>query len=195
MFLKFFRKAHKKNVNGVEGHQHFGIDPAMFYCPSCNAEFRLDVGVCPSCRVSLLSGKQKLAEETERSKRLAERKVALKPDEELVTIRKGSLQEMKELKLALEQEAIPSLIFGDEQSCKRGCCGGEMFLQIPAVCVEQALAVFAREFVKNSGLTPEDLCQAASVYDSSAGEIRCPACGCKFSPTLGACPDCGLCFE
>jgi hypothetical protein len=33
-----------------------------------------------------------------------------------------------------------------------------------------------------------------SVYDPSAAEVLCQACGMKFSPTSSECPDCGLVY-
>lgn len=36
--------------------------------------------------------------------------------------------------------------------------------------------------------------QISAVFDPSASEVLCQACGTKFSPKLSECPDCGLCY-
>ena len=34
----------------------------------------------------------------------------------------------------------------------------------------------------------------SAVYDPTASEVICQACGAKFSPTVNECPDCGLVY-
>ena len=34
----------------------------------------------------------------------------------------------------------------------------------------------------------------SAVYDPTAAEVTCQACGAKFKPTATECPDCGLCY-
>ncbi|HAM58636.1 MAG TPA: hypothetical protein DCQ64_25780 [Candidatus Rokubacteria bacterium] len=118
----------------------------------------------------------------------------ISPEDDLVNIRKGSLHDMKQLRRVLAAERIPALIAGDE-SCGRGCCGPELLLQIKRVDVDEALKVLAKDFIKSTCLDSYDLSNAQAVFDHQAAETVCPACGCRFSPTVGACPDCGLSFE
>ncbi len=197
MFLKYLRKKAKNNCN--DGSQEtglaHGIDPEMYYCLSCGSEYRLEISICPVCRIPLVSGTEKLAELAQEQKRHAGRSMELQPGMELVSIRKGPLQEMKYLKKVLENGYIPGLISGDDSSCGKGCCGLEMYLQIGKDDVDQALEILAKEFVKSTALDDHDLCNASAVFDPTAVETVCPACGCKFSPSVGACPGCGLCFE
>lgn len=61
--------------------------------------------------------------------------------------------------------------------------------------MEFAADVLARDFVKTTALNLDDLKHADVVFDQQAKETVCPACGCAFSPTVGACPECGLCFS
>ena len=197
MFLKFLRKKAKNSCSdGLQeaGHPH-GIDPEMYYCLSCGAEYRLDMSVCTSCRIPLVSGTEKLAEMAREKERHSGRSMELTPGVELVRIRKGPLQEMKYLQKVLEQGYIPGLISGDESGCGKGCCGPEMYLQIRKDDVDQALEILAKDFVRSTALDSHDLCNASAVFDPTAAETVCPACGCKFSPSVGACPGCGLCFE
>ncbi|MBU1566781.1 MAG: hypothetical protein KJ630_14290 [Proteobacteria bacterium] len=197
MFLKFLRKKTNNSCNDGpqrEGRAH-GIDPEMYYCLSCSAEFRLDLPICPSCRIPLVSGTEKLAQLAREQECHAGRSMELTPGVELVSIRKGPLQEMKYLLSVLAQGNIPGLISGDESGCGKGCCGPEMYLQIRKDDVGSALELLAKDFVRSTALDSHDLSNAAAVFDPTSPETVCPACGCKFSPSIGACPSCGLCFE
>jgi hypothetical protein len=197
MFLKFLRK---KAVNSAHDRLQElggadGIDPEMYYCSSCGGEYRLELSICPICRIELVSGTEKRAQLERERERPAGRSTELQPGTELVSIRKGSLQEMKYLLKVLQLGYIPGLISGDESGCGKGCCGPEMYLQISKDDVDPALEILAKEFVRSTALNSHDLCNASAVFDPSASETVCPACGCTFSPSVGACPDCGLSFE
>ncbi len=197
MFLKFLRKKAKNSCDGglLQEKQSHGIDPDMYYCLSCGSEYRLEISICPICRIALVSGTEKLAELARKQECRAGRSMELTPGVELVGIRKGPLLEMKYLQKILEQGYIPGLISGDESGCGKGCCGPEMYLKIRKDDVDQALDILAKEFVRSTALDDHDLCNASAVFDPTAAETVCPACGCNFSPSLGACPGCGLCFE
>jgi hypothetical protein len=197
MFLKFLRKKaqNRRDERSSGVNQAHGVDPEMYYCLSCGAEFRMDVALCPSCRTALISGSEKLAQ-LERDQELhAGRSMEILPGVELVSIRKGPLRDMKYLQKVLEQDSIPALISGDENGCAKGCCGPEMFLQIRKDDVGSALEILAKDFVRSTALESQDLSNASAVFDPTDLETQCPACGSKFSPSIGACPDCGLCFE
>jgi len=60
--------------------------------------------------------------------------------------------------------------------------------------MELAADVLSQDYVKTTALDLNDLKHADVVFDEQAKETVCPACGCTFSPTVGACPECGLCF-
>lgn len=197
MFLKFLRKKAKAggdngSVDASRGH---AIDPEMYYCESCDAEYRLDMPVCPVCRIPLVSGTERLATLARAEDRHAGRSMELQAGTEMVNIRQGTLSEMKYLREVLAQGSVPGLIGGDVSGCGKGCCGPEMFLQIRKSDVGPALEILAKDFVRSTALDSHDLCNASAVYDPTAAETVCPACGGTFSPSLGACPGCGLCFE
>ena len=73
--------------------------------------------------------------------------------------------------------------------------GPEMYLQIRKEDVDAAWRILAKDFVRTTALDSDDLCHAHAVFDPLAAETVCPACGCTFSPSIGACPECGLSFE
>jgi hypothetical protein len=197
MFLKFFgkNKIGKNAVQSLQEKVRQPFDEQMKYCPSCGDEYRSDIVDCFSCKVSLITGSEKIALEKERQSHLVGRSMDLLPEDEMVEIRKGGLQDIKYLQKILAAEMIPSLVVSEEGNCSKGCCGTEMLLQIRKTDTSFAMEILARDFVKSTSLKSHDLSNAEAVIDLNAAETLCPACGCLFSPTVGACPDCGLCFE
>lgn len=194
MFLKFFRKksgeAEKKDARLVHG-----IDREMSYCPSCGDEYVPGTTACATCRVGLISGEERLRRLMAEKEPAASRSMAISPEDELVSVRQGTLADMKRLRRVLAAGCVPALIAGDE-NCGRGCCGGpQLFLQIKRADVDLALKILAEDFIKSTALDSHDLGHAQAVFDHQAAQTVCPACGCRFSPTVGACPDCGLSFE
>jgi hypothetical protein len=197
LFLKFFRRKSAPDSAGATHGSGLvnGIDREMYYCPTCGDEYRPGIARCVSCAVPLVSGHEKLEQLAREQENLARRSMELSPEDELVNIRKGTLNDMKYLRKVLTEERIPSLIAGDGPGCGRGCGGPEMFLQIKEKDVDAALAILAKDFIKSTALDSHDLSNAQAVFDHQAAETQCPACGCRFSPTVGACPECGLSFE
>ncbi|PHR26428.1 MAG: hypothetical protein COA36_12205 [Desulfotalea sp.] len=183
-------KTANKDVQCVDG-----IDPEMNYCPDCDDEYRGEISICPTCAVSLMTGEEKIRRHALENQSLNTRTMEIEPGDELISIRNGPLKDMKMLQKVLAKEKIPSILAGDEGSCGKGCCGPEMYLQIRKNDTEIASEVLTRDFVKSTALNVEDLKYADVVFDELAAETVCPACGCRFSPTVGACPDCGLCFS
>lgn len=197
MFLKFFGK---KTENNSQSHANdgglvHGIDREMNYCPSCGDEYRADTTHCGACNIPLVSGREKLDMVMASQEALSERSMNISPEDELVSIRKGPLKDMKTLQKIFSVERIPAILAGDEGGCAKGCCGPELYLQIRKEDVQLATEVLAREFIKSTALDSHDLSNADAVFNHLDTETVCPACGCRFSPTVGACPECGLCFE
>lgn len=195
MFLKFFGK--KPGTNGVIDRVAIahGIDPEMNYCPSCGDEYRPDIGNCAVCRITLISGIDKLAGMQAAQLAFGQRSMDISHKDELVTVRKGPLKDMKVLRKLLAAERIPALLAGDEDGCGKGCCGPELSLQIKKSDMTVAAEVLSKEFIRSTALDTYDLSNAQAVFNPLEAETLCPACGSRFSPTVGACPECGLCFE
>ena len=197
MFLKFFGKKSGKNDHPVIDQPviSHGIDTDLNYCPCCDDEYRVDVTNCVACNVALISGTEKLARLQAEQQVFGQRSMDISPEDELVNIRKGALNDMKSLQKILAGEWIPALLAGEEGGCAKGCCGPELYLQIKKNDIERAAEVLTREFIKSTALDTHDLSNAQAVFNPLDAETVCPACGCRFSPTVGACPECGLCFE
>lgn len=197
MLLNFFRRKSDKNLVDADQRPRLvnGIDREMYYCPSCGDEYQPGVANCVSCRVPLVSGDEKISRLAGQEERIAQRSMELSPEDDMVSLRKGTLSDVKYFRKVLARERIPALIAGDEASCGRSCCGPEMLLQIRREDVDAALEILAKDFIKSTALDSHDLSNAHAVFDHQAAETVCPACGCRFSPTVGACPECGLSFE
>ncbi|MBL4903139.1 hypothetical protein JYT85_00275 [Desulfocapsa sp. AH-315-G09] len=169
------------------------IDPDLNYCPQCDEEYREDFNTCASCHISLITGTERLALEEAEKNKLAARSMDISPDDELTNIKKGTLNEMKQLQAVLGAASIPSLLAGEESNCGTSC-GGNMYLQIKNSDGNDAMEVLAEEFEKTTSLSSHDLSNAHAVFDTGVSKSKCPACGCRFSTSSSTCPDCGLCF-
>ena len=195
MFLKFLGKRSKKQEAALTSRFLDGVDLDMMYCPQCGDEYRQTLQQCVSCGVDLISGEEKYAETAARKAAFAGRKMTIDPDEPLAVIRKGSVNDLKNLQKILMAEGVPSMLASDSSGCGKSCCGPELLLHIREQDVPAASKILARDFIRSTALDSHDLSNATAVIDVQAAETTCPACGCVFSPTVGACPECGLCFE
>lgn len=194
MFLRFFGRKDKSR-GAATGSGKVAVEATMYYCQGCDGEFRYFMERCPSCGAAMESGSDRLTRHGEEERRLMGRPMEIPPGSETVALRKGQLREMKEVRRVLARQHIPSLLGGEDGDCGKGCCGPELTVMIRTEDVDLALRVLAEEFVRTTSVDCRQLSRATVVYDASASEVLCPACGCRFSPTVGACPDCGLSFE
>ena len=189
MFLKFRKKKEKAPPRMVEG-----IDLTMSYCPQCETEYRSGVESCIECGVPLISGQKFLDRKHQLTAEFQSRSMIIDPADEMVTLRQAPVLDIKVLQRLLAAQRIPSILAGDGgPSCGRGCAA-VLSLQIKKVDMEAAQQVLAEEFVKTTGVDLADLEKAEVAYEIHSEDVVCPACGCHFSPSLGACPDCGLSF-
>jgi len=169
------------------------IEPDLQYCPQCGDEYRAGIVRCAACAVSLVSGRQLLAERQHNTAPAHRRPIS--PDDELVSIQKGPVVQMQMVQAALKRAGIPSLAAGESSSCASGGCGGpNLVIQIRRSDFEDAAAILAKEYLRSTGLHEHDLSAAGAVFDTEAETALCPACGCRFPTTHNSCPDCGLCF-
>ncbi len=175
------------------------IDPQMRYCPKCKEEYEPEFASCGVCGQTLLWGSEMLAGRQGHRPRLSAPK-PLTAGDDLVTVFKAPLAELKRLERQLRAESIPALIQGDGPSCGQGCCGGgEMELLVRRGEVSAALAVIEADFEQQTAGHGAHSAVADYGFDPGRGENRCPACGASFPShalTGGGmnCPDCGLCF-
>lgn len=195
MFGKIFSKMMKKGEEEDSSAVSTGFYSEMNYCPVCGDEYRADRTKCAACDIALITGTEQLVRIKEKEQLLAGRSMDISTDDELVTLRKGALKDVKHLQGLLVKERIPSILAGDEQSCGKGCCGAEMYLQIRKNDVKPAMAVLNQEFIKSTALSGHDMTNMDAVYVQGAESTICPACGSQFSPAEeDNCPECGLCL-
>jgi hypothetical protein len=104
-----------------------------------------------------------------------------------------ALQEAKNHQHELKQKGVDISFKVNGETCTTGC----------KVTVEvwgreedsvQLREYFARDYLKHVKGHEPNFEALAAVYDPSAPEVVCQACGAKFAPTLSECPDCGLCY-
>jgi hypothetical protein len=171
------------------------IDPQLKYCVQCNDEYMPQRETCGVCGMKLLSGQEMLAREEARKRKLSNRASRITAADDVVPIRQGPLQDMKHMEALLQSEGIPALLIGDESSCGKGCsCATSFLLQVRREDVQDALMMLAEEFRRTTALDSHDITYADSVFNPLAPEVICPACGHRFPPAAGSCPDCGLQF-
>jgi hypothetical protein len=170
------------------------IDPDLNYCPHCNDEYRAEISTCAACGIDLLSGDQMLALFTDRNRpQTTSRSLEIHPEESVLTVRKGPVLQIKELQAYLLRGGIPSLAL-KENGAACGCRGVELLLQVRENDLPAVMTALEQEYRHSTRLSDHDTRFAGAVYNVEAAEATCPACGCQFSTSLTACPDCGLCF-
>jgi len=170
------------------------IEDELKYCPRCQEEYRAEIETCADCGITLLTGKAMKALLAEKQAGRKKGDMEIKPDDELVDIRRGPLLQMKELQNLLAGNGLPALVVKDEASCGQGCCGTVLLLRVRMADIQEVMAVLEEEHVRTTGLHEHDTSHVDAVFNTHAEQATCPACGCTFPTSQATCPDCGLCF-
>lgn len=168
------------------------IEADLQYCPTCMDEYRADITTCAACQVSLISGKEIL--QGQQGRKQGASNMVISPDDELVSIRRGPLVQMKDFQSMLKREGIPSLAVSEDSNCGQGSCTTNLVVQIRREDLQEVMVILEQDHVRSTGLEDHDLSIAGAVIDTTAEQANCPACGYSFSTTEATCPDCGLCF-
>lgn len=164
------------------------------YCPQCQDEYRADIKSCASCKVDLLRGAEMLEMVNRSQQSRNSRRGALTADDDIVTIHKGPLADLKKMEKAFQRENIGMVIVGDEGGCNKGCCPTTFFLQVRREDARAAAALVQDDFQRVTGLDDYDTSHCDAVFNQDASHTICPACGFEFETSTTTCPDCGLCF-
>lgn len=149
---------------------------------------------CASCEIGLITGFELQEMEKMRHERVAGRAGEIGPEDDIVTIHRAPVAEIKVLEELLKKERIAVLITGDDNSCGKGCCPSSFYLNVRREDALDALKIIEQEFDRTTGLNGHDLSTAEAVFNPSAMNVQCPACGTSFNPSKPECPECGLCF-
>ncbi len=170
------------------------IDPEMKYCPNCNDEYRPEISKCGVCGQGLVFGAEYRAQEQARLARVRSRPGAVQAGDDLVTIHKAPLKDMKPVEELLAQENIGFLLVGDDRSCGKGCCPANFELRVRREEARDAFLLLELEHRRSTGVASHGHDIEDHGFNPEAGEATCPACGYCFSTATTTCPDCGLCF-
>ena len=169
------------------------IDPTMRYCQHCDDEYMPQIEKCGVCGADLISGTELLSHRQGRESKLAARLGDLTANDEIVTIFTAKVEEVKRIERLLKPENIGTLIVGDENSCGKGCCGGNLELRVRVQDARDAMEIIEKDLDRTT-VIHEHKAFADHGFNQEAGEHTCPACGTIFPTSNTTCPDCGLCF-
>jgi hypothetical protein len=103
------------------------------------------------------------------------------------------LQEAKNHQYRLKNIGVSIELKTNAQTCTTGCkvtvevWGNESDKEI-------LMKHFQNDFMKHVLGHEPNLEHLSAVFDPSAAEVTCQACGMKFSPSANECPDCGLVY-
>ncbi len=172
------------------------IDPDFKYCPQCKDEYRAEIIVCADCGITLLSGKEMMERQKGSLSRKNSRRQDITPEDDIVSIHKADMKEVKLLEKELQKENIAVLIAseGGGSSCGKGCCGSSFLLQVLREDGRDAYAVVQAYIDRTTAISHHDLSHCDTVFNPEEKQAVCPACGFKFQTSAAICPDCGLCF-
>lgn len=171
------------------------IEPELKYCPQCHDEYRAEIEQCAACTIPLITGAEVLALENSRQEKLAAGQGEIPADDQLVVIERGPLADLRQLQELLEADGIASRLIGEDRSCSGGCCGPTVLLQVRPEEAADALQVLAAEHQRTTALDQHRNDYGDAIFNPSAPEATCPACGASFSTASLECPDCGLSFK
>ena len=103
------------------------------------------------------------------------------------------LQEAKNHQLQLRSQGVELELKVNAQTCTTGC---KVTVEVwgSGADAESIQRHFTQDYLKHVKGHEPNLDHLAQVFDPSAEEVTCQACGSKFSPTVNECPDCGLVY-
>jgi hypothetical protein len=104
------------------------------------------------------------------------------------------LQEAKNHQYRLKQNGIELALKRNPETCSTGGCKVTVEVWGRESDKEALVKHFQTDYLKHvQGHTP-NFEYLSAVFDPTAAEVICQACGTKFSPTAQECPDCGLVY-
>lgn len=103
------------------------------------------------------------------------------------------LQEAKNHQLKLKSNGVAIDFKTNGATCTTGC---KVTVEVwgREEDLPKLQEYFHKDYLKHVGGHVPNFENLSQVFDASAAEVVCQACGMKFSPSLTECPDCGLCY-
>lgn len=165
-------------------------------CPSCGDEYRPEFQRCAVCDRQLVRTKCRPDDGGETKSDGARRRVEISEHDGLVTIRQGTLAEIKRLRWLLGNAGIASLPVGDGAVRGGGCCPAPSFmLQIRPDDHVAAQAVLDDDYRRSTGLDHLDPVTEVRIAGGDGQDGQpCAGCGYLLTAEQTECPDCGLSY-
>ena len=103
------------------------------------------------------------------------------------------LQEAKNHQLALGREGVELIFKTNGHTCTTGC---KVTVEVWGNEADAAKIQrhFQSDYLKHVKGHEPDFAHLSAVFDPTAAEVTCQACGAKFTPSGNECPDCGLVY-
>lgn len=103
------------------------------------------------------------------------------------------LQEAKNHQFRLKTLGVLIDLKTNSQTCTTGC---KVTVEVWGKETDKEILMkhFQKDFLKHVMGHEPNFEHLSHVYDPTAPEVVCQACGMKFSPTTTECPDCGLVY-
>ncbi len=158
----------------------------MPYCPKCRSEFVEGMDVCPVCDVPLVD---ELPPDV-RFMSAEELKAELE-GKQLVVLRRGYFDNMRELHLLLLEHQVANVIEEYADSPDGYTKLYELYTAEDRAA--EAVAIIEEYWLSAHPETAEADEKALGIIEADEeGKIECPACGTRFDASLSECPECGL---
>ena len=103
-------------------------------------------------------------------------------------------QDAKNHQQKLKTEGVELTLKSNPKTCSTGGCKVTVEVWAQETDAEKIQRHFQTDYMKHVKGHEPNFVHLTSVFDTSAEEVTCQACGTRFSPTANECPDCGLCY-
>lgn len=104
------------------------------------------------------------------------------------------LQEAKNHQYKMKALGVEILLKSNPETCSSGSCKVTVEVWGNEADQEELLKHFQNDYLKHVKGHEPNFEHLSAVFDPTALEVICQACGTKFTPTTSECPDCGLVY-
>lgn len=112
----------------------------------------------------------------------------------LVQIGAANIHDAERIKSHLAEVGVKLELAVAPGDCGGGKCGISAEIWAHPDDMPKVMEYFAAEHKRRHAGLEFDPQQISQVFDTSAAEATCPACGTRFATSHHECPDCGLSF-
>jgi hypothetical protein len=104
------------------------------------------------------------------------------------------LQEAKNHQYRLKNQGIEIELKTNHETCSSGKCKVTVEVWGKETDKEILVSHFQSDYLKHLQGHVPNFEHLSAVFDPTASEVICQACGTRFAPTASECPDCGLVY-